>query len=110
MKKLFVVFGFLILIVVILVSLLPVSYDAGICGGGFKSYVFQENIEELDSIILEQYDSVRRLSDDKKVIESIEWDGRKIMINIVYLVEGETKEFTFIGKRYWIEKYKWAIK
>ncbi len=85
----------------------PVSYDAGACGGGFDTFIF----DKYKSALLQKYitehnsdlSSIEILDDSKEV----DYEGR--FISIQFDINENEKQYTlyFVGKRVWIETYKW---
>jgi hypothetical protein len=110
--KLITFLAFIIVIFVVLIfHLLPVTCDAGACGGGFKEYIFNKYDEELLCILNEQDE---RFSYDIVIgSQNVFWKGRNLYINFdVNYYDNKnlkTKTITFCGKRIWFEKYIWKL-
>ena len=87
----------------------PVDFDAKVCGGGFKSWIFEKYKEQLVCEFVDEYDK-KVNTDDVKIIkdtEEVTWDNRNITIAFGILAKNNSYRICFQGKRYWIEKYKW---
>ena len=88
---------------------LPVSYDAGACGGGFNTYIYNKNIDNLIEIYAGNNNIDSEISATNNF--SVKYHGRNIYITavITYSEENEPieKEVKFKGKRIWTEKYIW---
>ena len=88
---------------------LPVSYDAGACGGGFDTYIFFKNIDSLTDI----YAQNNYITSDISVGDdyTVGYQGRDIFIttSLSYDVGSKiiNEEVSFKGKRIWTEKYIW---
>ena len=96
-------------------SNLPVSYDAGACGGGFSAHIFAKYSEELSEMYLDSLDDKELIENYTVIKESddISWaeDVITIHFDVSYdhsLYGNMTQRIGFFGKRYWFEKYKWS--
>lgn len=93
----------------------PVSWDAGGCGGGYVSYIFDKYNGELVGKYMDRYRNEKdivHLSASRDTATG-DMDGRKIKLefDVTYELEnGErvTERIGFIGKRYWIDSFKWS--
>ncbi|MBE6008400.1 MAG: hypothetical protein E7235_04280 [Lachnospiraceae bacterium] len=88
---------------------LPVSYDAGACSGGFDTYIYNKNIDELTELYSENNNILSKVSygDDF----TVSYQGRNIYIT-TSLSHNEdeniiNEDVCFKGKRIWTEKYIW---
>ncbi len=97
----------------LVVSRLPVDFDAGACAGGFSEHIYSKYGEKLAREYLELYPEedivFMKISDTA----GVEWTGRIIFLEFTLtyqLSEGEKTEKTllFVGERCWIEKYNWT--
>ncbi len=102
----------------IYISFLPVDFDAGACGGGFRSHIFNK----YDDALLENYirnhcERKYNLKDAEIIPDSynVTWntkdDPKKILfcfkVRYNHPEKGEVIDHVhFTGHRYWFEKYK----
>ncbi len=88
---------------------LPVSYDAGACGGGFNSYIYNKNIEKLTELYLKNNNIDNAYASNDYY--TVGYQGRDLYITttLSYEDNGETieEEAYFKGKRIWTEIYIW---
>ena len=87
----------------------PVSYDAGACGGGFDTWIFDKYKNELlQKYITEHNSDLRNIEiiDDSKVVN---YEGRYISIQFDINEKDRQRTLYFVGKRVWIENYSWEI-
>ncbi len=94
----------------------PVEWDAGACGGGYVTWIFDKYSEELTESFL------NGMGKEKENVISIEavrgthsaqWEGKQIFlefdIKYKHKTNGNiTEKVRFIGTRYWIESFKWS--
>lgn len=94
---------------------LPVEWDAGACGGGYATYIFDKYSSEL----VQKYLDGSQIKDEIFSIEAVrgtqeaEWENRTIYLHFDIQYEHETngmvtEHVTFIGHRYWFDSYKWG--
>ena len=116
MKILIKVFSIVACILVIGVAsmhFLPVSWDAGACAGGFKTYIYQKNIDELASLYAGTHNEYKTVLAKRKLSEyDVSWNGRYLYLDAVFDVSDSDNKrelifVEFVGKRYWTEKYAW---
>ncbi len=70
--------------------ILPVEFDSGACGGGFKSYVAQLYIDEFENRVIEKYgEKYSLMSDSSEIARTIDWDGRDISCEAVFTIDGK---------------------
>lgn len=94
----------------------PVDWDAGACGGGYATYIFNKYNEELTQRFL------NGMGKDKENVISIEeiegshsaqWEEDKIFIQYDVKYEHKdkgiiTETIYFTGKRLWIDTFRWS--
>lgn len=87
----------------------PVSYDAGACGGGFDTWIFDKYKNELLHKYITEYTSdlsnIEILDDSKEV----NYEGRYISIQFDINEKDKQQTLYFVGKRVWIETYRWEL-
>ena len=96
----------------------PVSFDAGACGGGFATAVYDQYA---DSLIEDNYFYLTR-DTDKEIVSitpvresrDVTYEGKAIYMSfdVVYTFTDRTTEtdnISFIGERKWIQNYKWRM-
>lgn len=100
---------------IIYCSRLPVSWDAGTCGGGYATHIFHKYCDTLT----ERYWNG---SDQKNAILSVvavdgtqeaEWENRTIYLSFDIQYEHRTagivvERVHFIGHRYWFDTFRWG--
>lgn len=115
-QKLGVFFGLLFLLAAALLltmHLAPVDWDAGACGGGFVTYVFDKYspyLTDLYRVHTErgyEFEAVRGT-------HTVTWSGRVIHVEVdIRYKDNErgvvTDRVHFRGKRIWSENYRWQI-
>ena len=94
----------------------PVEWDAGACGGGYVTWIFDKYSEELTESFL------NGMGEEKENVISIEavrgthsadWKEKQIFlefdIKYKHKFNGDiTEKVRFIGTRYWIDSFKWS--
>ena len=94
---------------------LPVSWDAGACGGGYATYVFDKYHEELtekycdgleDDLDVSSFEAIRGTHE-------AEWEGQTLFLEFdvqyEHPVQGTvTERVGFVGQRTWIDTYDWS--
>ena len=87
----------------------PVSYDAGACGGGFDTWIFDKYKNELLQKYITEHNSdsnnIEIIDDSKEV----DYEGRYISIQFDINEKDKQRTLYFVGKRVWIENYSWEI-
>ncbi|MBR5805880.1 MAG: helix-turn-helix transcriptional regulator [Oscillospiraceae bacterium] len=97
----------------------PVSFDAGACGGGFATAVYDQYA---DRLIEDNYFYLTRDIKDKDVVSispvretrDVKYEGKAIYMSfdIVYTFgdfTSKTEKISFVGERKWIQNYKWRM-
>lgn len=97
----------------------PVSFDAGACGGGFATAVYDQYA---DRLIEDNYFYLTRDIKDKDVVSispvretrDVKYEGKAIYMSfdIVYTFSdfsSKNKKVSFVGERKWIQNYKWRM-
>lgn len=97
----------------------PVSFDAGACGGGFATAVYDQYA---DRLIEDNYFYLTRNIKDKDVVSispvretrDVTYEGKAIYMSfdIVYTFSdfsSKNKKISFVGERKWIQNYKWRM-
>ena len=89
----------------------PVEFDARVCGGGYRTYITQKEIQKLLKISkIDLGHNITLVSSQEEISNTIKWSGRNI--SLVARMEGKDKKLydvTYVGKRYRIERYDWTI-
>jgi transcriptional regulator with XRE-family HTH domain len=105
----------LIIGVIVRIYTLPVDWDAGACSGGYATHIFDKYSDEL----VQKYLDGSEIKDEILFIQAVrgtqeaEWEGRTLYLHFdiqyEHREEGTLTEcITFIGHRYWFDKYKWG--
>lgn len=97
----------------------PVSFDAGACGGGFATAVYDQYA---DRLIEDNYFYLTKDIKDKDVVSispvretrDVKYEGKAIYMSfdIVYTFSdfsSKNKKISFVGERKWIQNYKWRM-
>lgn len=97
------------------IRMLPVEWDAGACGGGYATFVFNKYGKEL----AQKYTS--RLSNKDDILcakairgtQSAKWEGQTLYLifDVQYADAKQgvvTETVRFIGRRVWFDTYKWG--
>ena len=97
------------------IRMLPVEWDAGVCGGGYATFVFNKYGKEL----AQKYPS--RLSNKDDILcakaicgtQSARWEGQTfyLIFDVQYADAKQgvvTETVRFIGRRVWFDTYKWG--
>ena len=100
----FILFG---IIGALYIHFAPVSYDAGACGGGFDAWIFDKYKDELLQKYIAEHNS--ELSDIELIDDSqkVNYEGRHISVQFDIKEKDKTHTLYFVGKRVWIETYRW---
>lgn len=110
----------LILIAAVLllqVFLVPVSFDAGGCSGGFKTYIAGKYaykfgvmfIQEHDFNKLQSYNYNNYTPEIDELVRNMSWRGRTIYTSATIGLDGNDYLVKYEGKRYWFERYRWKV-
>ncbi len=113
MKKIVLTITICIVLLAIACSLFihfaPVSYDAGACGGGFDAWIFDKYKNDLLQKYITEHNSdlsnIEIIDDSKEV----NYEGRYISIQFDINEKDKQRTLYFVGKRVWIENYRWDI-
>ena len=113
MKKIFLTITICVVLLAVVSTLFiyfaPVSYDAGACGGGFDSWIFNKYKNELLQKYSAEYNSdlssIEIIDDSKEV----NYEGRYISIQFDINEKDKQHTLYFVGKRVWIETYRWDL-
>lgn len=92
----------------------PVDWDAGACGGGYSSYIFNKYKDKLTNIFLNDID--KENIDSFEIIDGtqlVKWKKNKIFvvydIKLIHKEKGNiTLTLDFTGKRLWVDTFKWS--
>lgn len=112
-KRIFYIVAFVLLIGCTVNHLLPVSWDAGACSGGFKSHIYNKYIDELASLYVDSHDEYKAVRVIKKPADyGVAWKGRNLYLGAVFdVIDNNDHQNTitveFVGKRYWTERFSW---
>lgn len=97
---------------VILLRGLPVLWDAGACGGGYATFVFDKYSGELVEKLRHGLNDADEVCSIQAVrgTQTAKWNGRKILLQFdVTYQHGETgsvtKSVLFTGRRVWFDTY-----
>ena len=113
MKKIILTITICIVVLAVVFSLCihfaPVSYDAGACGGGFDTWIFDKYKNELLQKYTTEHNS--ELSNIEIIEDSqdINYEGRYISIQFDIKENDKQQTLYFVGKRVWVENYKWDL-
>ena len=97
----------------------PVSFDAGACGGGFETAVFDQYA---DRLVADNHFYLTRDYKGRDIISispvrdsrEVKYEGKAIYMSfdIIYTFgdhSSQTEKISFVGERKWIQNYKWRI-
>lgn len=94
---------------------LPVAWDAGACGGGYATHIFDKYSSKLVQKYLDGSQSKEEIVSIQAVrgTQEATWEDRTIHLHFDIQYEHETngtvtERITFIGTRYWFDSYKWG--
>ena len=98
----------------LLLRSLPVSWDAGACGGGYAAFVFDKYSGELVEKLQSKLNDADAASSVRAVrgTQTAKWNGRTILLqfDITYrhsAYGAVTKSVLFTGRRVWFDTYDW---
>ncbi len=94
----------------------PVKWDAGACGGGYGTWIFDKYNRELTEKFLNGMGAEKENIISAEAIRGThdaDWEDRQIFlefdIKYKHKTDGEiTEKVRFIGTRYWIDSFKWS--
>lgn len=104
-KKIYIVASTLCAMIMLLVGvsvLLPASFDAGACGGGFSTYIIEKELDKIQETVGKEL-SEKQIT---QISENITFDGRRMLSCYTNNDQGIV---LLQAKRYWFEKYKWSV-
>ena len=94
---------------------LPVDYDAGACGGGYATFIFDKYSEEL---IEKYYDGMADNSNISSIkairgTQEAQWEDQTIFLQFDVQYEHSTQgtvteRVRFTGQRTWFDTYDWS--
>lgn len=97
----------------------PVSFDAGACGGGFATAVYDQYA---DSLLKDNYFYLTRDYNDDEIISispvrdsrDVKYEGKAIYMSfdVIYTFSDQKTEtvcLRFVGDRKWIQNYDWKM-
>ena len=94
---------------------LPVDWDAGACGGGYATFIFDKYSNELVKKYLDGSDNKDNIISIEAVrgSQTAEWEGQTIFLqfDIKYQNSNQeevTERLRFIGQRTWFDTYDWS--
>lgn len=97
------------------ISNLPVDYDAGACGGGYATFIFDKYNEELTEKCVKFRADDSNISSVKVVrgTQEAQWEGKNIFLQFDIQYEHSSQgtiveSVRFIGQRIWFDTYKWS--
>ena len=105
----------LIIGVIVYIKNLPVDWDAGACGGGYATYIFDKYEDELVQKFIDGardsdgWTDVTAIRGTQKAGWHDEWINLKFDIQYT-TADGETvtQSIHFIGERMWFDTFKWV--
>lgn len=94
---------------------LPVAWDAGACGGGYATFIFDKYSEELTQKFVNgsaEKDSIMSARAIRGTQEA-EWEERTIFLQFDIQYEHSsqgiiTERVRFVGQRTWFDTYDWS--
>lgn len=100
---------------IIYIRNLPVDWDAGACGGGYATYIFDKYEEELVQRYVDGGGYIGDIADIKAVrgTQAATWEEQRIFLQFDIQYEHETEgtiveRLHFIGERKWIDIFEWS--
>lgn len=94
---------------------LPVDYDAGACGGGYATFIFDKYNEELTEKYVSGMIDNSNISSAKAVrgTQEAEWEDQTLFLQFDIQYEHSTQgtvteRVRFIGQRTWFDTYDWS--
>lgn len=93
----------------------PVAWDAGACGGGYSTFIFDKYCEELTQKFVNGMEDSSNISSVRAVrgTQEAEWEDQTIYLQFDIQYEHSTQgtlteKVRFIGHRTWIDTYDWS--
>jgi len=100
---------------IVFVKILPVDWDAGACGGGYATYIFDKYEEELVRKFIDGAQDSDGWSDVSAVRGTHEASWHEEWIRLQFDVryttadgENVTQRIHFMGKRTWFDTFRWG--
>lgn len=101
--------------VFIYIRTLPVDWDAGACGGGYASFIFNKYSDELTRKFVDESNSRQYISTAKALSGTQEatWEDRTLFLQFDIQYEHSeygitTQTVCFTGQRIWFDTYDWS--
>lgn len=94
---------------------LPVDYDAGACGGGYATFIFDKYYEELTGKYVNGRIDDTNITSVKAIrgTQEAQWEEQTLFLQFDIQYEHPsqgtiTERVRFIGKRTWFDTYDWS--
>jgi len=87
----------------------PVSYDAGACGGGFDTWIFEKYKNELLKKYITEHNSDLNNIEIIDDFKEVNYEGRYISVQFDIIENDRRHTLYFVGKRVWTETYIWEL-
>lgn len=94
---------------------LPVDYDAGACGGGYATFIFDKYNEELIEKYCDGMADNSNISSVKAIrgTQEAQWEDQTIFLQFDVQYEHSTQgtvteRVRFTGQRTWFDTYDWS--
>ena len=104
-----------VLSVLIYIRNLPVDYDAGACGGGYATFIFDKYSEELTEKYYNAMADNSNISSVKAIrgTQEAQWEDQTIFLQFdvqyEHFTHGTiTERVHFIGQRTWFDTCNWS--
>ncbi len=109
-----VLFVCVVTVIVYKIHTLPVDWDAAACSGGYSTFNFDKNSEELVQKYLDGSGRKKEILSIQAIrgTQEAEWKDRTLYLHFDiqydHSIKGKiTERVTFIGHRVWFDTYKW---
>ena len=100
---------------IIYIRSLPIEYDAGACGGGYATFIFDKYNEKLTEKYVSGMINNSNISSAKAVrgTQEVEWEDQTLFLQFDIQYEHSTQgtvteRVRFIGERTWFDTYDWS--
>ena len=100
---------------IIYIRSLPIEYDAGACGGGYATFIFDKYNEKLTEKYVSGMTDNSNISSAKAVrgTQEAEWEEQTLFLQFDIQYEHSTQgtvteRVRFIGERTWFDTYDWS--
>lgn len=94
---------------------LPVEWDAGACGGGYATFIFDKYSEQLVQKYLDNSAEKGNITSITAIrgTQAAEWEGQTIFLQFDVEYQHstygkQTERLYFIGQRTWFDTYDWS--